>query len=133
VRRHVGGDETTIKLHALSILFLGDDTATLFDRDHAVFTDLFHDLGDQVTDLGITSRDRGNLSDLLAGLNGLAGRLNLSDDSLQALLQATTQDHGVSAGCQVPQALVHNRVSQNGSGGSAIASNIIGFGSSLFE
>src|SRR5262249_8313905 len=49
----IGADVAAIKLHTFDVLGLEFQTTALFNRDHAVLTDLVHDFGDQVTDLAV--------------------------------------------------------------------------------
>ena len=60
VRRQV----TAIKLHALDNVEFIRQAGALFDRDNALFTDLLHGFGDDLTNFGIgVSRDTANLRD----------------------------------------------------------------------
>ena len=80
VGHEVRRDVAPVELHALGVFLLEAERLALLDGDDAVLADLVHHLGDDLADLGIRRGDRRDGRDLLAGLDGTGGRLDLLDD-----------------------------------------------------
>ena len=94
----VGRDVAAVDLHALGVLGLEGEALALLDRDHAVLADLLHHLGDQVADLAVGGRDRGDVRDVGAVAHRLGQALELGHQRLGALVQAALEQHRVGAG-----------------------------------
>jgi len=108
-------------------------TTRSLNGDDAIFTDAVHHIGDEVTDLVVGSRDRGDLRNLLFALDRNGDGADILDKCLATSVDTILELHGIGAGGEVLQALVDNSLGQNGSGSGAIASHIICFGGSFFK
>ncbi len=133
VRRHIGRDETTVKLHTLGVLFFHREATALFHGDDAVFANFVHYIGDKFANFAVSGGDRGHLSYFFACLDRFAHRLDFVDDGLNALLQSTAQDHRIGASGEIPEAFDNDGLCQDGRGGGTITSHIICFGRDLFQ
>ena len=89
-------------------------------------TNLLHGLGNQVTDLLVSSRDGGGVGDLLGGLNLGGVAEQALNNSLNGLVDTATQSDGVGASHYVAQTLVNQGLSQNGSGGGTVTGDVVG-------
>ena len=88
----VGRDVALVEAHALDEIEFETEGLAFLDRDHAVLADLVDRLGDRGTDLGIGSRDGGDVGDLVLVLGDvlrvLTDRGNGGlDGGLDALLE----------------------------------------------
>src|SRR5688572_22719086 len=122
VRRQV----TLVEAHALGELELEAEGVALLDGDDTFLADLVHGLGDELTDGGVSSGDRGGGGDLLLGLDVLGGREEVLADGLDGLLDALLEGHRVRAGGDVAQTLAHERLGQHGGGGGAVTRDVVG-------
>ena len=99
----IGGEESTIKLHALDDIDPGLEALPFLDRDHTVFPHLgqglCHDLADGDVIVCTDGRDR---SHVIADWAGLIS--NLIDHCTRGLVHATHQCIGVHASRQLSQA-----------------------------
>ena len=133
VGHEVRRDVAPVELHALGVFLLEAERLALLDGDDAVLADLVHHLGDDLADLGIRRGDRRDGRDLLAGLDGAGGLLDVGDDGVDGLLDAALDDHRVGAGGDDPQALGDHRLAQDHRGGGAVAGDVVGLGRDLLE
>ena len=86
----VGRQVATIELHPLDNVQLIIEARTLLDGDDALFTDLLHRIGDDVTDIGIrVGRDGADLGDRLGVGTGLGHALELLNRSNNGLVHTT--------------------------------------------
>jgi hypothetical protein len=86
-----------------------------------------HRLSDELADLGVaTGGDGRGGSDLLLGLNVLRHREEFLSDDVDGLFDAALETHRVRTGSDVAQALAHERLSENGRGGGAVACYVVG-------
>ena len=126
-------DVAPVELHPLGVFLLEADRLTFLDGDDTILADLVHDLGDQLTDLGIGGADGGHGRDLVAGGHRSGVLLELRDDGLDALVQTALDDHGVGAGGDVLETLGHERLAEHHGGGGAVAGDVVGLGRDLLE
>src|SRR5581483_12349068 len=98
------------------------------DRDHAVFADLVHHLGEQVPDLRVCRRDRRDVRDVFLAVDRGSQLLDLRHRGGGGLVDTTLQQHGVRAGRDVTEPLVDDRLGEDGGGGGAIAGDVVGLG-----
>ena len=91
-------------------------------------SDLFHCVSDQLADLSVAGRDSANTGDVLAAVDLLAVLLNGGNSGGDGLLHAALDVHGVGTGGNVLHALGDKSLGQNGGGGGAVTSCIVGLG-----
>src|SRR5271157_837333 len=135
VRRQIAA----VELHAFDDLELGLHRLGFFHRDHAVFADLLHGLGNDAADgLVVVGRDGANLGDHLAGnllrelvesgVLAIAVLVHGSAHGSDGLVDAALQRHRVCAGSHRLYALAEDGLRQQGRGGGAVAGNVGSFG-----
>ena len=126
---HVGGHVAAVELHTFDDLGVGLGSGLiLFDGDNAIGSDLLHCVSDQLADLSVTGRDSANTGDVLAAVDLLAVLLNGGNSGGDSLLHAALDVHGVGTGGNVLHALGDKSLGQNGGGGGAVTSCIVGLG-----
>ncbi len=130
----VRGDVALVEAHALDEVHVHAEGLGLLDGDDAVLADLVDGLGDLGADLGIGSRDRCHVGDLVLvrrDVGGLAadGLDRRGDAGLDALLQR----HGVGAGRDVAEALADHRPREHRGGGGAVTGDVVGLLGDLFD
>src|SRR6185503_4193579 len=129
----VGRDVTAVDLHALDELRLELQALRLLDGDHALATDLVHDVRDELADLVVRGGDRRDLRDLLLALHFLGHRLDGLDDGSATLLEAALQEHRVRTRCDVAKTLVDDRLREDDRRGRAITGDVVRLGRGLLE
>ncbi len=128
------GEVAFVELHAFEQFDGGFEGLTFFDGDDAVFADFVHRLCEGLADFGVLIGRAGcDLFDLFAGLDGNGHLLKLGDDSVNGLVDAALDLHGVCAGGDIFEAFVENRLGQDGRGGGSVAGDIAGFGGDFFD
>ena len=128
VGHEVRGDEALVELHALGEVELERRRRGLLDRDDAVLANLVECLGKELTDLGILRRHGRDGSGLLLRIDVDLDLADLLAEGLDSLLHAALERRGGGTRSNVAQALVHERLGENGCGRRAVASNVIGLG-----
>ena len=131
ISNHVRRDITTVELHALYNGQAGFHTLGLLNGNNAFLAYLLHSIGNVVTDFSICGRNSSNLSNLRFAVYRLGYGLNLLNQGLNCSLNTLLQYHWVSASSYVSHTLMNHSLSQQGSSGSTITSNIVGLGSNL--
>src|ERR1019366_3420619 len=121
VRRHVAA----VELHALDLLDLGLGGLALFHRDDAVFADGFHRFGDELAHFPVVGGNRRDLLDFLV-LDRLGHLFDVGDDSLDGLVDAALDVHGVGTGGDVPEAFGDDGLGEDGGGGGPVAGDVVG-------
>src|SRR5712691_665446 len=129
----VGRNVAAIELHTLDVLGFELEGLALLDRDDAVLADLVHDVGDELADFFVGSRDGRNLGDL--GLIGYRDRdlLQVFDDGCDALFDPTLEQQWVGTGGDVLESLVDDGLREHGGCGRAVTSDVVGLGGRLLE
>src|SRR4029079_16389037 len=134
---HVGGevrrDVALVEAHALDEVHLHAEGLALLDGDDAVLADLVDGLGDHLTDLLVSRRDRGDLSDLVLRVDFLVEFLDRLDRGVDSGLDALLQGHRVGAGGNVAQTFVHHAPGENGGCRRAVTSDVVGLLGDLFD
>ena len=125
---HVGGQETTVNLHALNHFAVSFSRLGLFYGNDTVRTDLFHSLGDQGADLFIAGRDRTNPGNVLTAVDRLRILLNGLHSDLGCLGHSLVHHNGIGACYQIFQAFVDDGLGQQRGGCGTVAGHIVGFG-----
>ena len=126
VGHEVGRQVALVEAHTLGGLQGGVEGVGLLDGDDALGADLLEGLGDELADGGVVGGDGGRGSDLLGGLDGLGVGVQLLNDGLDGLVDAALEGDRVGAGGDVTQALVNQRLGQNGRGGGAVTRDVVG-------
>ena len=130
----VGAQVAAVELHPLDPLDLGLEGLALLDRDDAVLADLLGRLGDHLADLGVEVRgDRRDLLGLLLVGDLGAQLVELVDDVGDRLVHPALHQHRVDAGDDGPEALVVDRLGQDGGGGRAVAGDVGGLAGDLLD
>src|SRR3954470_16533959 len=126
-------DVALVEAHAFDELELEAEGVALLDGDDAFLADLVHRLGDDLADRGVAGGDGGRGSNLLLGLDVLGLLGQLLADALDGVLDAALQRHRVGAGGDVAQALADERLGEDGRGGRAVTSDVVGLLGDLFD
>ena len=130
---HVGGDVAAVELHAFDDFQAGLSGLGLFDGDDAGRADLIHGFRDQLADGLVAGGDGADSCDVVGALDGLGVGLDGLDGGLNGLFHALAHDHGVRACGDVLQTLVDDGLRQQGSGGGAVAGDVVGLGSDFAD
>ncbi len=94
IRRQI----TAVELHAFDEFVSRLDGLAFLDRDDAVLADSVHGLGDDAADLAVVVGGHGgHVLHVFLGLDRNAQLLELLDDVLDGLVDATLHEHGVGA------------------------------------
>src|SRR5690606_21738177 len=127
VGHEVTGEEALVELHALGVLELEPEGLAVLHGDDAVLADLLEGLGDHLADrLVVVGGDGGHVGDLLGGLDVTRHRLDLLDRLLDGLLHAPLELHRVGARRHLTQTLADHRLGEDGGGGGAVTSDVVG-------
>ena len=130
----VGRQVAAIELHAFDELVVGLHRLAFLDGDDAVLADLVHGLGDDLADGGVVvGGDGGDVFEVLLVLDGNGGLLEPFDDVLDGLVHATFHEHGIDAADDGAEALVVDRLGQDGRGGGAVAGHVAGLGRNVAD
>ena len=128
IRDKVGGDIAPVKLHALDDVQRGVGRLAVFYRDDAVFADLIHGIGQQITDDGIVvRRDEADLGDFLLVLDIAAERAEFLHHRLDRLVNAALDVDGAMASGDLFQAFAVDDLRQHGGRRRAITGDVAGF------
>ncbi len=127
VCRHVGADIAAVKHHAFHNLGVCLGGFALFNGDDAVGSDLFHCLGNQLTNALIRSGNRCNTGNVLGAGDFLRVAAQGFNRLVNRLLNALTDNHRVCASRYVLHALSNNGLSHQGRGGGAVAGSVVRF------
>ena len=127
----VGADVALVELHALGELELGARGRGLLDGDDTVLADLVERVGDRGADLLVLRGERGDLGDLVLGLDLAGGVEQLGGDGLDGLVHPALQTRRGRTGRDVAQALVHHRLGEDGRGRRAVTGDVVGLGGDL--
>ncbi len=124
---HVGRDVALVELHALGELELHAERLALLDVDDAVLADLLDRVSDDVADLLVGSRDRGDAGDLLLATDLL--RLLVAqviDDLVDGRLDAAAKRQRIGPGGDVLEAVADDRLRQQRRGRGAVTGDVVG-------
>ena len=133
VSDHIRSDIAAVELHTFDHFGVGFSGLGFFHGDDAVVGDFFHGLCDQLADGLVTRGDRADTGDVFGAADGFAVGLDGFDGGLGGLGDALLHDHGVGAGGQILDAFGDDGLSQQGSGGGAVASHVVGLGSNFLD
>ena len=123
----VGAEVAAVELHPLDDVDGRLEALAFLDRDDAVRADLLEGVGELLADGRVVVRgDRGDLGDLLLAGDLLGLALDVLDDGLDRLVDPALQGHRVGAGGQGLEALLEDRLGQDGGGGRAVAGGVGG-------
>ena len=103
----------------------------LLDGDDAVLADLVERVGDGGADLLVLGGQRGDLGDLVLGLDLAGGLEQLLGHGLDGLVHAALEAGRRGAGGDVAQALVDHGLGEHGRGGRAVTGDVVGLGRDL--
>ena len=92
-----------------------------------------HGLGQQLADVGVVARDRGDVLDIGVTLDGNRQFLDLVHHRPRARIDAALEQHRIGTGRQVAQAFGDDRLGQHGRGGGPVAGHVVGFGGGLLQ
>ena len=133
VRDEVRRDIALVELHALDGVDGDIESLGILDGDDAVLAHDVHGVGDLVADLGVTSGDGADGSDLLLGLDRLGEVLHLGHGGVDGLVDTATDGQRVGAGGDVLETVVHNGLGQQRGGGGAVTHGVVGLGGDLLD
>ena len=126
------GDEiraqiAAVELHALDDVEMCVRPFGFFHRDHAVFTDLVHCVGDEIAHGAVVvGGDRTDVGDVGFILYVAADFAQPFDDLLHGEVDTALQIHGIRAGHNVFEAFADDRLRKHGRGGGAVARDVAG-------
>lgn len=130
----VGGDVSSIESHSLDEFDLVLEGLSVLDGDGSVFSDLFHELGDELSDGSVSiGGDGGNVFDLLLGLDLDTSGLEVLDDFLDGEGDSSSEVHGVHSGGDGLASFLEDGSGKDGGSGGTITSLIVGFAGDLFD
>ena len=133
VGAHIRGDITAVELHALNNLRVGLSGLGLLNGDYAVGGNLLHSLCDQGADLVGAGGDSAYTGDVVRAVNLLGVLSNRCNSSLDCLGDTAAHYHRVCTCCYVLQTLTNESLRQNGSGGGAVACDVVGLGGNFLN
>ena len=133
VRDKVSGDIALVELHALDGVDGNVERLGILDGDDAVLAHDLHGLGDLLADLGVTSGNGADGSNLLLGLDRLGLLLHLGNGGVDGLVDAATDGQRVSASGDVAQTVVDDGLSEQGCGGGTVTHGVVGLGGDLLH
>jgi hypothetical protein len=91
-------------------------------------------LGDEVADVGVAvGGDGGYLGDFGGGGDGFGVGGEEGDDAVDGGLGASSEVHGVAAGCDVLDTFRIDGACENGGGGGTVASDFVGLGGYVLD
>src|SRR5580692_9499319 len=133
IRRQIAA----VELHAFDHFELRLERLGFFHGDDAIFADFLHRLGDDLANgLVVVGADGADLSNHVSGhglgelvelaLDPVAFFIEAAADSGNGLLDAALHRHRIGAGSNRLHAFAIDRLSQNGSGGGAVARDVRG-------
>ena len=125
---HVGGRIAAVELHPFDDGHARGHGLAFFHGDNAIRADSFHCVGNQLADGFIRSGVRGDVGNRLLAVDGLGQLLQAFHGGIRRGGNALLQHHGVCAGGEVAQTFADNRLREQGGGGRAVASDVIGLG-----
>ena len=130
VRRQVAA----VELHTFNYVQFVFQTGTVFNGDHAFFTNFIHRFRDQFTDgfVGV-SGDGTYLSDSFGVRARNGQRFQLFYCSQYRFVDTAFQIHRVHACCNSFQAFVHDSLSEYGCGGGTVACCVVRFRGNFFH
>ena len=128
VGHHVGGRIAAVELHPFDDGHARGHGLAFFHGDNAIRADSFHCVGNQLADGFIRSGVRGDVGNRLLAVDGLGQLLQAFHGGIRRGGNALLQHHGVCAGGEVAQAFADNRLREQGGGGRAVASDVVGLG-----
>ena len=134
VAHEVGRDVAAVELHALGVLDLDLQAFALFDGDHAVMADLVHGLGEQLADLRVVGRDRGDVLDVLFAFDGnrqLARSARPPPAAPRSMPRLSSI--GLAPAARLRRPFGDHRLGQHRGGGGPVAGHIVGSGGGLLE
>ena len=126
LRSEVRGKVALVKGNTFGDIHGGVHGLGLLDGDDAVLAHLFHGAGDHLADLRIAGGHGGYLRDFGGGVDRGGACLELLDGLFRRCGDAAVELNWVSASCNVAQALKDERLGQQGRGGGAVASDVVG-------
>src|SRR5690606_2523613 len=130
----VGRQVAAVELHAFHDVQFVVQGLAVFNSDDAFLANLVHCVGDDLADGFVAvGGDGANLSDFLGGGARTGDLLQLFDGYGNSLVDTALQVHRVDTGGYVLQAFFNDGLSQNGSGGGAVASVVRSLGSNFLD
>ena len=130
---HIRRNVATVELHAFNSFQMSFHGLGFFNSDNTVVANFFHSIGNQVTDFIISCGNRSNLCFCSLGFNLLGNIFQFVNQYINCFFDTFFQNHRVSAGSNVAHTFVNHSLCQNGSSGSAVTGNIVGFDGYFFN
>ena len=126
LRSEVRGKVALIKGNTLGDIDGGIDSLGFLDGDNAVLAHLVHCASNHLADLRVAGGDGSYLRDFGRGVDRGGPSLELLDGLFGRRRDAAVELDRVGAGRYVAQAFEDERLGQQGSGGGAVTSGVIG-------
>ena len=130
---HVRRQIALVELHALGELELEAEGLALLDVHDAVLADLLDRIGDDVADLALTRRDRGDTGDVLLARDLLGLRLEIVDHPADGLLDAALERHRVRAGSHVLETFPGDGLREHGRRRRTVTGDVVRRGRDLAD
>ncbi len=130
VRRQVAA----VKLHPFNNSQFVFQTGAFFNGNYTFFANLFHRVGDDVTNGAVRVGRNGTYLGNGLGVGTWLGLLfELLNNGTRSTINATLQIHRVHAGGNRLQTFIDDSLSQNGSSGCAISGFVVGLGGNILD
>ena len=126
-------DVALVELHTLDGFEFETHRVALFNRDDAVFADLVDGIGDDLTNGRVSGRDRCHSGDRVLVLDVLCLTLDRVDGGGDGCFDAAFETHRVGASGDVAQPFTDESLRQDGCGGRAVTSDIVGLGGDFLD
>ena len=133
IRNHIWADIPAVKLHTFYYAEVGSHSLGIFYSDNAVIANLFHSIGNKLTNCLICSRNGCDLSNGFLSLNRNRLLLDFFNQSVNCHFNTLLEYHRVSAGSNVSHPFMNHGLCKQGCSCGTIASYIIGLGCNFLD
>ena len=126
--------EATVELHAFDDFYFGFHTFVFFNGDYAVVANFLHSVRDLTTDgCFAVCRNGADLCNFVRICNFACHCFDLLNNFRSCQIDAALQVHWVQTSCNLLQAFFDDCLCQNGCGGGAVTSFVVGARSHFFD
>ena len=123
---HVSGGVASVELHAFYCRQLGHHGLAFFHGDHAVFADLFHCVGHDLSHGIVAGGDGCDLCDREFAVDFFGTLFNFGNGGFDSLVDPFSQNDGVGACGEVFEAFADDRLRKHDRSRGAVARDVVG-------